>query len=359
MLLDTLHLVNFKSYTNRRFDFSPRLNCLTGLNGVGKTNVLDAVYYLGLTKSHRNVSDRLLVHHEADFFRLDGQFKVENTAQRVVVKFAPGKIKEVACNDVPYPRLADHIGQFPVVMIAPDDISLIQEGSEERRRFLDTTLSQLSAEYLTALVHYNHLLRQRNAQLKAFGEQRRFDATLLEVYNAQMAGPARVIYAQREAFAAAFRPVFDAMYSAISDGREVANFRYEADQQKGELSQLLIDSQERDRVLERTNVGPHRDDLDLYIGGQPVKKFASQGQIKSFLLALRLAQYEMLRAQRTRTPILLLDDIFDKLDARRVQQLLQLLIKRQFGQVFITDTQSNRIGALLEAVGSDYQMLAL
>ncbi len=359
LFLRSLKLTHFKNYAARELAFSPRLNCLTGLNGTGKTNILDAVHYLCLTKSHRNLADRHLVEHGAVFFRIEGVFEREGTAEKIVAKFATGQRKVIERNGAPCERLADHIGQFPVVMIAPDDIALVQEGSEERRRLLDATLSQLSPDYLQHLLRYNALLKQRNALLKTFAAERRFDPALLDVFDQQMTAPAMAIYAQRQAFTLNFQPVFEELYAELAQAREVASLTYATDLRDGAYSDLLRDRRDRDRALERSTVGPHRDDLTLLLDGRPVKQFASQGQLKSFLLALRLAQYELLRQHTQSNPILLLDDIFDKLDARRVAQLVQLLIDRNFGQLFITDTQRARIEPIVAGFMDDYCMIAV
>jgi len=354
--LSQIKLTNFKSYTAQTFDFSPRLNCLTGLNGVGKTNVLDAVHFLCLCKSHAGLNDRYLVRHGESFFRLEGQFELEDGSVKIAAKFQTGQRKEIERNGSAYERLVDYIGQFPVVMIAPDDVSLVQDGSEDRRRFLDSTLSQISPDYLQNLLVYNALLKQRNALLKYFAEQKRFDPVLLESLDRQMPTPAHAIYEQRSNFAAVFQPLFLAYYASISGSREVVAVRYESDLGKGDFSDLMQQALEKDRFLQRSTIGPHRDDLALFMEGQAVKKFASQGQLKSFLLALRLAQYEVLRREKKVSPILLLDDIFDKLDTQRVRQLVALLIGQDFGQIFITDTQRDRIESVIASFSGDYKI---
>ena len=356
MHLSQLKLTNFKSYESQTFDLSPRLNCLTGLNGVGKTNVLDAVHFLCLCKSHAGLNDKHLIRHGAAFFRLEGRFEGPEGPVKIVAKYQSGQRKEIERNGTAYERLVDYIGQYPVVMIAPDDVSLVQEGSEDRRRFLDATLSQISPDYLQNLVIYNALLKQRNALLKSFAELRRFDADLLESIDRQMPVPAQVIYDQRKHFVAAFQPLFLEYYAAISGSRESVAVRYDSDLEKADLAELLHKALEKDRFMQRSTTGPHRDDLALFMDGQAVKKFASQGQLKSFLLAIRLAQYEVLRQERKLTPILLLDDIFDKLDIQRVRQLVALLIRRDFGQIFITDTQRDRIESVIASFSGEYKM---
>jgi DNA replication and repair protein RecF len=357
--LSQLKLANFKSYEAQQFEFSPRLNCLTGMNGVGKTNVLDAVHFLCICKSHAGLNDRHLVRHGELFFRLEGKFDLDKNPLKIVAKYQLGQRKEIERNGLAFERLADFIGQFPVVMIAPDDVSLVRDGSEERRRFLDTTLSQISAEYLQSLLVYNALLKQRNALLKLFAEQRRFDAPLLESLDRQMPTPAKVIFEYRKKFVGALQPMFLEYYAAISDSRETVKVAYESDLDSRDFTEMLREVLEKDRVLQRSTAGPHRDDLALSMDGQAVKKFASQGQLKSFLLALRLAQYEVLRREKGQAPILLLDDIFDKLDHRRVHQLVALLIGRDFGQTFITDTSRERIEAVIASFSGDYKIFEI
>ncbi|MFM7153592.1 MAG: DNA replication/repair protein RecF, partial [Bacteroidota bacterium] len=357
MFLSRLQLANFKNYESQRLDFSARLNCLTGLNGMGKTNVLDAIHLLCLCKSHSGLSDRNLVRHEASFYRIEGHFELQSGDQeKIVAKFLAGQSKEFERNGNSLERLSDHIGRFPVVMIAPDDVALVQEGSEDRRRFIDSTLSQNSAIYLGSLMTYNALLRQRNALLKSFAEHHRFDAALLESIDRQMPGPAAVVFSHRKTFEATLIPLFSDFYSAISGSRERVNVSYQSDLEENSMESLLTENLEKDRILQRTTAGVHKDDLRLFMNDLPVKKFASQGQLKSFLLALRLAQYEALRQSTGTAPILLLDDIFDKLDETRVRHLVGLLLERDFGQVFITDTQRNRIEAVIGEFPGDFRI---
>jgi DNA replication and repair protein RecF len=356
MHLSSLKIVNFKNYARQTLQFSPQLNVLSGLNGMGKTNVLDAVHFLCLCKNHSGLNDRHLVRHGAAFFRLEGQFHANGEAQKIAAKYQQGQRKEMERNGVAFERLTDYIGQFPVVMIAPDDVALVQEGSEDRRRFLDATLAQVSPAYLQNLLIYNALLKQRNALLKNFAEQRRFDPMLLEGIDRQMPGPARHIFEARRAFVLQLQPLFQAYYADISNDREQVSVAYDSDLLAGDLADLLPAALEKDRLLQRSTVGPHRDDLRLEMDGQVVKKFASQGQLKSFLLALRLAQYEVLRQEKGLAPLLLLDDIFDKLDENRVRQLIALLIGRDFGQIFITDTQRSRLEAIVAAHATDYRV---
>jgi len=356
MTLLSLRLTNFKNYASQSLDLSPRLNCFTGLNGMGKTNVLDAVHFLCISKSHTLLTDKQLIRHGEVFFRLEGMFEHGEERTKLVVKLANGQRKEIERNGTAFQRIADFVGLFPVVMIAPDDVTLVQEGSEERRRFLDATLSQISPQYLQNLLTYNALLKQRNALLKDFGESGTFDAALLESLDRQMPAPAAMIHEQRSRFVEMFRPLFAECYAAISGGHETVAVEYSSDLTDAPLSALFAAAREKDLVLGRSTRGIHKDDLLLDMDGQVVKKFASQGQLKSFLLALRLAQYEVLRREKNTAPILLLDDIFDKLDERRVRQLIGLLLERNFGQIFITDTQRSRIEAIVASFTGDYKL---
>jgi DNA replication and repair protein RecF len=357
LFLLRLKLTNFKNYEALAVQLSPRLNCFTGLNGMGKTNLLDAIYFLCLCKSHTGLPDKNLVRHGETFFRLEGHFEqLTGEHDKVVAKFLTGQRKEIEHNDNGVTRLTDFIGQFPVVMIAPDDVSLVQEGSEERRRFLDTTLSQLYPDYLGQLLVYNALLKQRNALLKQFADTHQFDSALLEAIDRQMPGPARLLYERRTAFVQAFEPLFTDLYAVISGSREQVSVAYQSDLARKPLAELFDEARDKDRMLQRTTAGPHRDDLELKMDGQIVKKFASQGQLKSFLLAMRLAQYELLRQEKGISPLLLLDDIFDKLDEQRVRQLIALLIDRAYGQIFITDTQRSRMESVVGSFEGDYAM---
>ena len=321
-----------------------------------KTNVLDAIHYLCLCRSHTGLADKNLVRHGESFFRLEGVFRSGPEQIKIVAKFVPGQRKEFERDGIAFTRLTDYVGQFPVVMIAPDDVALVQDGSEERRRFVDNTLSQISADYLHNLLIYNALLKQRNALLKKFAEEKYFDAALLEAIDRQMPAPAAVLFRQRSDFTNDFRPLFAEYYREISGGHESVEVRYESDLLAAPLDALLKNNTDKDRLLQRTAAGLHRDDLLLVMDGQPLKKFASQGQLKSFLLALRLAQYEALRREKGFAPLLLLDDIFDKLDEHRVRRLIGLLIGRDFGQIFITDTQRNRLENIIASFTGDYKV---
>jgi DNA replication and repair protein RecF len=353
--LQQIQLTNFKNYAHADVSCSKGINCLVGKNGMGKTNFLDAIYYLCMTKSHFSLTDSYLVRHEQDFFRLSGQFQTPFANKKIVAKYQVRKKKVFEANQVAYNRLADHIGELPIVMVAPDDTQLATEGSEIRRRFIDNTLSQIDQAYLQQLILYNKLLKQRNALLKKMGEENKFQPALLATYNQQMLAPAQFIFEKRSEFAKVLQPVFQVMYKYISNESETVQLSYQSPLQEKEMEKILQDNQEKDRILQRTTSGIHRDDLNFEIEERSLKKFASQGQLKSYILALKLSQYEILREFKEVEPILLLDDIFDKLDQYRVYQLLELLINGQFGQVFLSDTNVNRVAKTLKKLNAEHQ----
>ena len=330
-----------------------------GKNGSGKTNLLDAIYYLCMCKSYFTNSDLAVARHESNFFRLEGKFERHGEAETVVCKIQLRKQKVIERNKAAYKRLSEHIGHFPVVMIAPDDTMLAVGGSEERRRFLDNTLSQLDAIYLQHLIFYNKVLQQRNAALKRFAESGRFDQRLLNTYNQQLLGPAQYIHEARQAMIAALNPVFDNYYNLISNRSEQVSCCYTSKLEGANFASLLAESAEKDRILQRTTVGIHKDDLTFLLNDRPLKRFASQGQLKSFVLALKLAQYHRIREHQACTPILLLDDLFDKLDTHRIRGLLELLHDNTFGQVFITDTHEQRLEELLSGFSDIYKQFTV
>lgn len=354
MELQRLTLTNFKNYEYQELEFSPRLNCFAGLNGMGKTNLLDAIYYICMGKSHTGLVDGNIARHEQDFFRIEAHFRRRGKPEKVVAKVQPRRRKVFERNDTPYQRLSEHIGLLPVVIIVPDDTHIILDGSEVRRRFLDNTLSQLDHRYLDHLITYTRVLSQRNAALKQFSEPRSFRPELIQVYDQQLLEPAQYIFEKRQQFIDTFRPRLLRNYEVICGQRETVDLAYLSQLSEQPLQQLLADATEKDRILQRTTVGIHKDDLELTIEGHPLKRFASQGQLKSYVLALKLGQYEVLRTEKNIHPLLLLDDIFDKLDQRRVAFLLELLTGQDFGQVFMTDTHQERLESIVQQVGADY-----
>ena len=357
MFLKQLKVSNFKNYETQSIELSEKLNCFVGKNGMGKTNLLDAIHYLCMCKSGVTTgSDRLLVRHGEGFFRLDGTFNRLKKKENIVVKYLAGKPKVIERNQVPYKRISEHIGLLPVVMIAPNDTQLAMEGSEERRRFWNSTISQLDQIYLKHLMNYNKILSQRNAYLKS---KEPVKYSLLDVYDQQLLAPANYILEKRKEFTEILIPIFQNYYERISSGQETVSIQYKSKLLETDFEALLGESREKDRILQRTTTGIHRDDWTFTFNGFPVKKFASQGQLKSYVLALKLAQYELLKEQKQLQPVLLLDDIFDKLDHTRVSQLLELLVQGDFGQVFITDTDKNRIATIVETFNVDYHKFVI
>ncbi len=357
LYLDQLKLTNFKNYAAQTLNFSPQLNCLVGNNGMGKTNVLDSIYYLCMTKSNFSQPDSSLPLHDTGFFRLEGLFYRGDNKEKIVAKIVPRKQKVIERNDIPYQRLSEHIGCLPVVFIGPDDVALIKEGSEERRRFLDNTLSQIDPQYLQALINYTRVLQQRNALLKQWdGETSLADPSLLAIYDQQLLAPAEYVFAQRQKFFATFSEIFQAVYQKLSGQAEQVRIEYHSPLHTLKLEQLLRQNTVKDITLKRTSSGIHRDDLIFSIGGDhPLKRFGSQGQLKSYLLALKLAQYQLLQQKKGLAPILLLDDLFDKLDEHRITQLIQLLTTGEYGQIFITDTHETRLEEIILQFGVGYR----
>lgn len=310
-----------------------------------------------MTRSAFGLTDRYVLRHEQDFFRMEGYFVRAAEEQTIVVKYLKvGRKKTIERNGVAYTKYSAHIGLLPVVLIAPDDTLLITEGSEARRRFLDHSLSQSDPYYLSQLIAYDRLLKQRNALLKQYAERGGFDGGLLGAYDKQMEGPARYLYEARLEFAEYFTPIFQRIYERISGGREQVSCSYDSKLDAYSLLQLRAESLDKDRVLQRTTTGPHRDDLTLLIDGQPVRRYASQGQLKSYVLSLKLGQFELLRQQNGAPPILLLDDLFDKLDHDRVTRLLTLLVEEEYGQIIITDTSLDRVQDIVAAFDTAYRI---
>lgn len=343
MVLSELSLVNFKNYCDASLKFDPNVNIFTGLNGQGKTNLLDAVHYLSACKSYFNPIDSQNIRHGEDFFVVEGVFQHDSDSDKIYCGVKRGQKKVFRRNKEEYERLAEHIGRFPAVVISPYDKDLISEGSEMRRRFMDSIISQYQRPYLEALMDYNKVLKQRNHLLRYFWENRTFDEESLSVWSMQLCELAAVIFAERQRFIAAFNPIFTAHYHSISGGAEEVGVRYRSDLDEGDFTQTLLHSLDKDRRSSYTNVGVHKDDLRFSIGGHPLKKFGSQGQQKTFLIALKLAQFDLVKQSTGRMPVLLLDDIFDKIDDVRVQHLMHLVNDHNFGQIFITDTHAGRV----------------
>lgn len=354
MFLKEIKLNNFKNYEKLHLHFSEGFNSFIGLNGSGKTNLLDAIYIVCMTKSYFGLSDRQVVKHEERFYRLDSELDLDEKPISIVVKYQNGQKKVVEKNKIAYEKLAEHIGVFPIVMIAPDDIKLILDGGETRRRFVDNVLCQDDPQYLIHLINYNGLIKQRNAALKKIRKANQPDKMLIKIYDQQLIQPCKYIHEKRSEFLDSFLPVFKGFYVVISDGTEPVNIEYRSQLNENDYENLLNTNFEKDFYLEHTSTGIHRDDLIFDFGGKAVKKIASQGQRKSFLISLKLAQYEFLRRRKNIKPILLLDDIFDKLDTNRVERVMSLLQEDTFGQVFITDTDKDRIYRILSSINKPH-----
>lgn len=348
MHLKTLKLFQFKNYTQTEFNFNPELNCLVGLNGAGKTNVLDAIYYLAFTKSYFNPVDHQHILKGEQFFTVEGTLSKEEIDESIRIVVQRGIKKSLQVNNNEVPRFADYIGEMPLVMIAPGDINLIYEGSEERRKFVDMIISQTDKNYLHELMSYNRVLDQRNKLLKDFWEQRYVDRDLLETYNKQLSKSGTFVYGGRIKFLESFTPVFSKYYQMISDSFEQVNLSFESDLDKQNYGELLQANETSDFELQRTSRGIHRDDLVFSLNDMPLKKFGSQGQQKSFIFALKLAQFDYLMETKKEKPLLLIDDIFEKLDKVRLAKLLTLIAQGHFGQIFISDTQADRLHQVIE-----------
>jgi DNA replication and repair protein RecF len=353
MHLKSVHLINFKNYEEAELNFCPNVNCLVGKNGSGKTNVLDAVYYLSLCKSYLNVLDRQNIRFDQGFFSIQGRWKKEDQEIHIHCAVKQGSKKVFKRNRKEYDRLADHIGQFPVVMISPYDRDLISEGSELRRKWIDGIISQFDRQYLDTIQKYSKVLDQRNALLKNMHEHGLFDRESIEVWNDQMIRLGNDIHSKRKEFIQEFIPVFQEKYNFIGLEKEMVALEYRSQLNESTFEELLVAFEKKDAFSHYSNAGIHKDDLVFTIKGHPIKKFGSQGQQKSFIIALRLAQYEWLKRHLNVTPVLLLDDIFDKLDQSRVRKLLELVSNHYFGQVIVTDTDEERMREIFQ--GGDFE----
>lgn len=343
MHLESLHLVNFKNYLETEVSLSAGINCFVGKNGAGKTNILDAVHYLSICKSYMNVVDRQNIRFDQPFFVIQGNWIKDDVSININCAVKLGAKKVFRRNKKEYEKLADHIGQFPAVMISPYDRDLISEGSELRRKWMDGIISQFDRKYLESIQRYAKVLAQRNALLKNMAEHRLFDPEAIEVWDIQLIRLGNEIYKKRKAFLEEFIPVFQKHYDAIGSEEEEVHMVYRSQLNEASFDHLLKEFQKKDAFTRYSNAGTHKDDLIFQIKGHPVKKFGSQGQQKSFIIALRLAQYEWLKSHLGVSPVLLLDDIFDKLDHSRVEKLMKLVANNFFGQVLVTDTDLERV----------------
>ena len=353
MLLEFISLINFKNYEESTLHFSANLNCFLGQNGSGKTNLLDAIHYLALSKSATNYSDTQLIKHEESFFMLKGGFEHEEEKHMVEAAIVFRKPKVFKYDSVPYEKISEHIGKVPLVMVAPNDIDLIREGSEVRRKFVDGILAQVDALYLLQLIEFNKYLKSRNALLKHFYETRSFDKELLETYDDKLLPLNHSIHGARSKMMKEFIPIFNKLYEFISDSKEVVDLEYRSGVFEDDFETDYLKSRQHDLNSQRTNKGVHKDDFKFTIGGYELKKFGSQGQQKSFVLALQLAKQEFLELKKEYKPILLLDDIFDKLDDDRIKKLLNLIEDGSLGQVFLTDANPKRTEEHIKSIRSE------
>ena len=356
MQLQKLTILNYKNIAEAELQFSKKINCFIGDNGMGKTNVLDAIYFLSFCKSHSNSIDSQNIKHDADFFMLNGSFELDGKHEEIYCGMKRRLKKQFKRNKKEYERLADHIGLLPLVLVSPDDAALISEGSEERRKFVDGVISQYNKTYLNHLLNYNNALKQRNALLKI---DQPMDDALFEIWEEQMAEHSTYIYNERLKFLNDFVPIFKQMYQDISGGREDIFLNYQSQLSKGDILPRMHETRGRDKILGYSTQGIHKDELEMLLDEHPIKRVGSQGQNKTYLIALKLAQFIFLKKTHGFAPILLLDDIFDKLDAKRVTQIIHLVASDTFGQIFITDTNREHLDSIIEKISTDASIFTL
>ena len=358
MILKNISIINYKNIKSANLVLSAKINCFIGHNGVGKTNFLDAVYYLSFCRSAYNPIDSQVITHGEGFFMLEGNYIDDHgDAENIYCGMKRGTKKHFKRNKKEYKRLSQHIGLIPLIFVSPSDTSLIEGGSEERRRLMDVVISQYDASYIEALSNYNKALQQRNALLKMEEEP---DVALLDIWEREMARNGEILYQKRGAFVTELIPVFQRIYQHISGNREEVSLRYVSHCQRGPLLEVIQRDRFKDRAVGYSLHGVHRDDLEMLIGEYQMKREGSQGQNKTFVLALKLAQFDFLRRTcSTTTPLLLLDDIFDKLDAQRVEAIVQLVAGDNFGQIFITDTNRDHLDRILSRSDGDYKIFTV
>jgi DNA replication and repair protein RecF len=359
MYIEKINLLNFKNYEELDLSFSSQINIFTGHNGSGKTNLLDAIYCLSLTKSAFNTNENHSIKHGQTYFSILGHFFKDNKSLALQYDFAPGQKKNFRLDKKTYDKLSDHIGLFPVVLITPYDTDVIREGSEERRKFFDTIISQLDKNYLIELIRYNNLLKQRNSLLKQFAEKNYIDRDLIDTYNKQMLRSGRMIYEARKKFANEYEPIFNGHYYNISEKKETPQLRYESQLHDDGFEKLFLSNVQKDIMLQRTSMGVHKDDYGFTLNDYPVKSHGSQGQQKSFVIALKLAHFDIIKNHKNIKPILLLDDIFDKLDDARISKLMQMVAEEAFGQLFITDARPERTEKIFEKIKAEIRIFRI
>lgn len=359
MYLKKISLTNFKNYSQAEMEFSPKINCIVGNNGVGKTNILDAIHYLSLTKSFFNNIESVSIRHNEDYFIIQGLFVKDGDEDNIFCSFHRQKQKMLKRNGKEYERLSDHVGRYPVVMISPADYALVSEGSEERRKFMNKIISQYNAEYLDSALNYNKALQQRNKLLRNFSISGGFDEEMLSVWDSQLVKYGNYVYSERGILVNELIPVFQEYYSLLSNDKEKVRLRYRSHLSEGDFNYILKNAVSKDRSLEYTTAGIHKDDLLFEMNGYSVRSLGSQGQQKSYLVALKLAKFDYIKKKAGFSPILLLDDIFDKFDAERVAQIIRLVGNHRFGQIFITDTHQDRLYEILNTLDTDYKLFRI
>lgn len=354
MILKRISILNYKNLEQVELSFSPKLNCFFGQNGMGKTNLLDAIYFLSFCKSSGNPIDSQNIRHDQEFFVIQGFYEApDGTPEEIYCGMKRRQKKQFKRNKKEYTRLSDHIGFLPLVMVSPADSELIAGGSDERRRFMDVVISQYDKEYLEALIRYNKALAQRNTLLKS---EVPVEEELFLIWEEMMAQAGEIVFRKREAFISEFIPIFQSFYSFISQDKEQVGLTYDSHARDASLLDVIKASRVRDQITGYSLHGIHKDELNMLLGDFPIKREGSQGQNKTYLVALKLAQFDFLKRTGTAVPLLLLDDIFDKLDASRVEQIIKLVAGDNFGQIFITDTNREHLDRILHKVGSDYKM---
>ena len=353
MILKSLSLTNFKNIADAKLEFSPKINCFLGNNGMGKSNLLDAIYFLSFTKSFSRLPDAMLIRQGEDFGIVNGNYERNGADEVINVGFRKGLRKSFRRGGKEYQRISSHIGLFPAVMVAPADQALVTDAAEERRRFIDMIISQADADYLDALMRYNKALEQRNRMLRDDIE----DPTLFETIDLMLDSTASLIQSRRKVHISQLADIFGKYYAMIAGDDEPVQLEYvQSGEKYGSILNGLKETMPRDRILKYTTVGPHRDDISFTIGGLPARQTASQGQTKTLTISLRLAQYESLKKAKSHTPLLLLDDIFDKLDAKRVERIMDIVSRDEFGQIFITDTNRKHLDEIIAMAGKNYAL---
>lgn len=353
MRLNALSILNYKNIKEANLLFSDKINCFIGRNGMGKTNVLDAIYYLSFCKSHSNLIDSQNIEHDAEFCLIQGNYTLRDNQEEIYCGMKRRQKKQFRRNKKTYDRLADHIGLLPLVLVSPDDSELIADGSDERRKFMDGVISQYDKNYLNHLLSYNNALKQRNALLK---NEELPDTSLFEVWEDRMAFHAEYIYHERSRFIEQFTPIFIEFYDIIAGNRETVSLHYTSQLKDRDLREAFRRTRERDHILGYSTQGIHKDELEMMLGDYPIKRVGSQGQNKTYLIALKLAQFDFLKRTHGIPPLLLLDDIFDKLDSQRVQKIIELVASERFGQIFITDTNREYIDSILQTIPQPSKM---